>query len=386
MLLLASEAVRGSHALNDVAREMSLSLSFFSSPAKFCSLMSGRMRRIALLSDCDISDVIIEQLRVTNTCTPVGVIIAADRPKLRSSDKQGMIDRLVDLPNVEWVGAEFDFDRLAASMRHCRRRMLKVSCFDLTRAFDGSEFVVQYQPKVEHEAGADWVTREAEALIRWQHPVLGLIGPLEFLPEIEAFGMMPELTELVLRKLAAQLGEWQEQGMTLNGCINLAPSMLNDDSLGARFSKIVQEYGIDCERITFEVVEQELADPDAPHLMALKALREQGFRLSLDDFRIAAASLSSLEQLPFDEIKIHASALRHARDNTASRHILAAVSGLAHNLGMSVCAEGVEDEDMFNFLAMIQCDKMQGFMISEAVLPHIIKRVYTAKEASVEVA
>ncbi|MDH3746897.1 MAG: EAL domain-containing protein [Gammaproteobacteria bacterium] len=386
MQLIATEAIRGSHALNDVVREMSLSLSFFSDPAKFAVLMAGPPRRIVLLTDSDICEDIVEQLRVANSSSPVGVIIAADRPKLRSSEKLGLIDKLVELPNVEWVGAEFDFDRLAASARHCRRRMLKVSRTDLHRAFENSEFFVQYQPKVERDTGADWVTREAEALIRWRHPEHGVIGPLEFLPEIEAFGMMADLTEFVLRTAAAQLQEWHEQDLDLNGCINLAPSLLNDQTLGERFAAIVNEYGVACERFTFELVEQELANPEAPHLIAINGLREKGFRLSLDDFRVAAASLSTFEKLPFDEIKIHASALRDAKHNTASLHVLAAVAGLAHNLGMSVCAEGVEDEEMFNFLAMIQCDKMQGFMISEAVLPHIIKRAYSAKETSSDVA
>jgi len=386
MQLIASEAVRGSHALNDVVREMSLSLSFFSDPAKLAVLVAGPLRRIVLLTDSDICEEVVEQLQVANSCSPIGIIIAADRPKLRSSEKLGLIDKLLELPNVEWVGANFNFDRLAASTRHCRRRMLKVSRQDLLGAFENSEFFVQYQPKVERDTGADWVTREAEALIRWQHPEHGVVGPLEFLPEIEAFGMMPDLTEFVLRKAAAQLQEWHEQDLDLNGCINLAPSLLNDESLGEHFAAIVKEYGVACERFTFEVVEQELADPKAPHLIAINGLRDNGFRLSLDDFRVAAASLSTFEQLPFDEIKIHASALRDAKNNTASLHVLAAVSGLAHNLGMSVCAEGVEDEEMFNFLATIQCDKMQGFLISEAVLPHIIKRVYSAKEASVDVA
>jgi EAL domain-containing protein (putative c-di-GMP-specific phosphodiesterase class I) len=113
-------------------------------------------------------------------------------------------------------------------------------------------------------------------------------------------------------------------------------------------------------------------------------LRKRGFRLCLDDFRVAAASLGTFEQLPFDEIKIHASALRHARQNPTKMAVLAAVTGLAHSLGMSVCAEGVEDQETFEFLKTIKCDKMQGFLISEAVLPHIIRRVYSSKEDNVE--
>jgi EAL domain-containing protein (putative c-di-GMP-specific phosphodiesterase class I) len=114
-------------------------------------------------------------------------------------------------------------------------------------------------------------------------------------------------------------------------------------------------------------------------LAAIKSLRNHGFRICLDDFRVASSSLSTFEHLPFDEIKIHASALRRAQKDPVSMAVLAAVTGLAHNLGMSVCAEGVEDQATFEFLRTIECDKMQGFLISEAVLPNIIRRVYSAK-------
>ena len=88
--------------------------------------------------------------------------------------------------------------------------------------------------------------------------------------------------------------------------------------------------------------------------------------------------------MPFDEVKLHASALKRAQDDEVARHVLAAVTGLAHNLGMAVCAEGVEDQETFEFLKTIQCDKLQGFLISEAVLPHIVRKAYSAAEAKSE--
>ena len=382
MLLIASESSRGSQALNDVVREMSFSLSFFSAGAKLSELMVGQSRRIVLLTEDDISDDTIRRLADSDGRAPLGVIVAADRVSLSTSNKAMLLERLAELSNVEWIGSDFNFERLAASARYCRRRMLKLSRKDIDGAFENFEFVVRYQPKVERNAGTEWLTREAEALVRWRHPELGLIGPLEFLPEIEAFGMMGQLTEFVLRKSAAQLATWREQGLALNCCVNLAPSQLSDESIGERYAAIVKEFGIECASFTFEVVEQDLANPDAPHLKSLVGLRKRGFRLCLDDFRVAAASLGTFERLPFDEIKIHASALQRAQQDPVKLSVLAAVTGLAHNLGMSVCAEGVEDQETFEFLKTIECDKMQGFLISEAVLPHIIRRVYSAKEES----
>jgi EAL domain-containing protein (putative c-di-GMP-specific phosphodiesterase class I) len=216
--------------------------------------------------------------------------------------------------------------------------------------------------------------------VRWHHPEHGLMGPLEFLPETEAFGLMGNLSEYVLCEATKQMVSWRERGIHLNSCINLASSQLGDPALAENYAEIVHNAGLECASFTFEVIEQELADPDAPHVQTLKALREKGFRICLDDFRVASSSLSTFEQMPFDEIKIHASALRRAQRDKVALTVLAAVTGLAHNLGMSVCAEGVEDQETFEFLKTIECDKMQGFLISEAVIPSIIRRVYSAKD------
>ena len=157
-----------------------------------------------------------------------------------------------------------------------------------------------------------------------------------------------------------------------------------DPKIPENYAAIVRKYGLESASFTFEVTERDVADSDMPHLHVLKELREKGFRISLDDFGVAASSLSTFEQLPFDEIKIHGSWLARARSNPVTKQVLAAVTGLAHNLGISVCAEGVEDQETFEFLKTIECDKMQGFLISEAVMPDIIRRVYSAKSGEVE--
>lgn len=378
MLLIASENTRASKALNNVVREMSFTLSFFANPSTFSGLMLGESRRIVLLTEGDVTPDTVRTLREASEATPHGVIVAADRARLRNSTQAELVDKLASHDNIEWVGEVFDFDKLSASARRCRRRMLRLSRGELERALENAEFVLRYQPKVERSAGNEWLTREAEALIRWHHPEHGLIGPLEFLPEAEAFGLMGQLSEFVLREAGRQLIAWRDRGIVLNSCINLAPSLLNDPDLPDTYHDIVSAAGLECSNFTFEVVEQDLTDPSAPHLATIMALRERGFRICLDDFRVAASSLGTFEQLPFDEIKIHTTALKRAQNDKVALTVLAAVTGLAHNLGMSVCAEGVEDAETFEFLKTIECDKMQGFLISEAVIPSIIRRVYSA--------
>ena len=379
MLLIASETIRSSQTLNDVVREMSFTLSYFAKHSTFSELMAGHSRRIVILTESDVTRETVRLLKAAKDRVPFAVIVAADRASLRSSEQAELVDKLASFDNIEWVGADFDFDHLSASARRCRRRMLKVSRQEVERALDNDEFVLRYQPKVERNSGSEWLTREAEALVRWHHPEHGLMGPLEFLPETEAFGLMGKLSEYVLKEAARQLAAWRDRGIHLNSCINLASSQLGDPMLADNYASIVRDAGLECASFTFEVIAQDLKDPNAPHVQMLKALREKGFRICLDDFRVASSSLSTFEQLPFDEIKIHASALKRAQKDPVSLTVLAAVTGLAHNLGMSVCAEGVEDQETFEFLKTIECDKMQGFLISEAVIPSIIRRVYSAK-------
>jgi len=387
MLLIASETVRSNRTVNDAIREMSFTPSFFSRAGTFAELMLGQARRVVLLAEEDISTETVRALLAARGRTPFGLMIAANRASLRGSELAQLVDRLATLDNIEWLGKDFDFDRLTASARRCRRRMLRVSRQELVDAIDNGEIVLRYQPKVERNPGREWLTREAEALLRWHHPKHGLIGPLEFLPEAEAFGLMPEISEFVLREAAAQQVKWRDHGIQIDVCINLASSQLNIPGIADEYRDIVADFDLECANFTFEVVGQDLSDPAAPHLATLNALRARGFRICLEDFRVAAASLSAFEQLPFDEIKIHASALKRAQKDKVSMSVLAAVTGLAHNLGMSVCAEGVEDQATFDFLKTIQCDKMQGFLISEAVIPSIIRRVYSAKaDAEDEVA
>jgi len=381
MLFVVSEALRGTKSISDAVRELSLSLRYFAGPAAFSAQMTGASRRIVLLGQDDLTRDIVTRLKNHVDRLPFALIVAADRATVSRTTEPELIEALLEFRVFEWLGSDFDHFKLTDSIKRCRRRLLHFTREEIETAFDNFEFVVRYQPKVERGSGTEWQTREAEALIRWLHPERGLIAPLEFLPEVEAYDLMPRLTEFVLRKTAAQLGKWREQGLGLDICVNLASSQLGRIGLARQYAEIVREHGAECSNFTFEVVEQDLADPAASHLDTLTRLRNHGFRVCLDNFRVAARSLAALERLPFDEIKIHASALKRAQDDDVARHVLAAVTGLAHNLGMSVCAEGVEDQETFRFLKTIRCDKLQGFLISEAVLPHIVRKAYSAGSA-----
>ena len=253
----------------------------------------------------------------------------------------------------------------------------------IARALEEEQLFIQYQPKMARPTGqSEWVTTEAESLIRWRHPDQGLVSPMEFLPTAVEVGLMLAIGDFVLEKTLTQLTRWRESGLNLNGCVNLDASLLQDTSLASHYERIVSQFNLPCDAITFEVAQPGIAGAEDRCAQVLSALRSRGFRLSLDDFGAARESLSSFGKLDFDEIKIHASLLIEARENIMTRHALAAVTGMAHALGITVCAEGVEDQATFEFLKEIKCDKMQGFFISEAVMPDIIQRAYPAVDAA----
>jgi len=383
MLLVVSESLGRSQTVIDVARELSLTLSYFGNVDTLDRLMGGQSRRFVVLGEQDISNQVVDSLVRAKRHAEFGLVVCANASTLRASNRARAAKTLAAYPIVEWVAEDIDGDVLSAALRKCRRRMLKLGKGELEKALLKREFFLRYQPKVERTDGAEWKTREVEALIRWKHPDNGLLGPLEFLPEAEAFELIGPISEFVLFEAGTQLLRWREQGLKLNVCINLASSQLNNPVLAHKYQRIVKKLGLECSNFTFEVTEQDIVHSQSPHLMVLKEMRDLGFRLSLDDFGVAVASLGTFEQLPFDEIKIHASALKRAQENPVALKVLAAVTGLAHNLGISVCAEGVEDQATFEFLKTIECDKMQGYLISEAVMPDIIRKVYSASSKSI---
>jgi EAL domain-containing protein (putative c-di-GMP-specific phosphodiesterase class I) len=386
MLTVVSGSLSKSGALIEVARRLSLTLSFFRNIEGLDRLMEGSSRRFVILGEDDVSNEVVDALVRGKRNTEFGLAVCADADGLRKSNRSRAAKTLAAYPNVVWVDPGFDADMLDSALRKSRRRLLKLGKGELEKALVNREFFLQYQPKVERSDGIEWETREVEALIRWRHPVHGHLGPLEFLPEAEAFELIGPISEFVLFEAAAQLKRWEERGLGLNVCINLASSQLNNAVLAHNYKRIVQKQGLECSRFTFEVTEHDIANSEAPHLLVLNEMRDLGFRVALDDFGVAVSSLGTFEQLPVDEIKIHASALRRAQENEVAAKVLAAVTGLAHNLGISVCAEGVEDQETYRFLSAISCDKMQGYLISEAVMPDIIKKVYNATGAEIDAA
>ena len=219
---------------------------------------------------------------------------------------------------------------------------------ELRAAIGAGELVLHYQPKV------DVATQRVigvEALVRWQHPVHGLLGPVEFVPLAERTGAIGDLTRWVLDNALAQARVWRDAGLDLTMAVNLAAPNIADATLPDAVAELLERHGVPGDRLECEISEHTvMADPRRA-MAILERLRALGVRLSLDDFGTGHSSLSYLKRLPLDEVKIDRSFVMGMTDDDNDAAIVRTTIDLARNLGLEVVAEGVESQQILNDLS-----------------------------------
>ena len=235
----------------------------------------------------------------------------------------------------------------------------------LRAAIARDEFVLYYQPRVDAMTGE---LRSMEALVRWQHPERGIVPPLEFIETAERTGMIVALGELVIVKACTQIAAWQAAGLRLVPVsVNVSPRQFSEKSLGPVFAEQIALHRIDAGLVEVEVTESGIM-ADTDEIAANLALLEQlGIRLLIDDFGTGYASLSQLQRLRLDGLKVDRSfttALAHGREGEV---FYRAIVSMAHALGMSVVAEGVETPAELRVLQKLGCDEIQGYLVSRPV-------------------
>src|SRR5688572_26347585 len=232
---------------------------------------------------------------------------------------------------------------------------------ELRSAIGNDELVLHYQPKV--DVGTQRVIG-VEALVRWQHPVHGLLGPVEFVPLAERTGAIGDLTRWVLDNALAQARVWSDAGQDLTMAVNLAAANIADATLPDAVAALLERHGVPGHRLECEISEHTvMADPRRA-MAILERLRGLGVRLSLDDFGTGHSSLSYLKRLPLDEVKIDRSFVMGMTDDDNDAAIVRTTIDLARNLGLEVVAEGVESETILRNLSDLSCDIAQGFYLS----------------------
>ena len=239
---------------------------------------------------------------------------------------------------------------------------------DLRLALDAhpEQFAVFYQPKV--DLSSDRVV-SAEALLRWNHPQLGTVGPDRFIPLAEASGLIERLTSLVLRQATLDCARWRRDGHDLSVAVNLSARNVSDDRLPTHVREILWTTGLPQRHLILEITESSvMADPDRA-VAILQRLNDDGVTLSIDDFGTGYSSLAYLQRLPVQEVKIDRSfvAALDGEGPDSALALIRSVIGLGRNLGLRVVAEGIETDRQRDELTASGCHVGQGYLYSRPV-------------------
>ncbi|MDA7088745.1 EAL domain-containing protein [Pseudomonas sp. SA3-5] len=232
---------------------------------------------------------------------------------------------------------------------------------DLRLAPDNAELLLHYQPKLDIAAGK---VRQAEALLRWQHPQLGMISPGEFIPLAERTGSIQNLTAWVIEEALRQLREWNGRGLRVQLSLNISTEDLVDPKLPARVSQLLMRYQVPAEQLIFEITESGVMLNPTLALQVLHGLRDLGISLSVDDFGTGYSSLTQLKRMPVQELKIDQSFILDLDEASEDAVIVRSTIEMSHSLGLKVVAEGVELACSLRMLERWQCDSAQGYLIS----------------------
>ncbi|MDQ0737083.1 putative bifunctional diguanylate cyclase/phosphodiesterase [Arthrobacter agilis] len=228
---------------------------------------------------------------------------------------------------------------------------------ELRLALVEGQFELNYQPKVNLPDGA---VTSVEALIRWNHPLLGQLPPTSFLPLAEEAGLMPAISALVLRDAVEQAARWRAEGLEISVAVNLSGSCIQD-GLPRQIRLLLEECGTLPECLMLEITEDMLMRNPAHTAKILARLRAKGIQISIDDFGTGYSSLAYLRDLPADELKLDRSFITAMRTDRRAQGLVGSIIDLAHSLDLRVVAEGVDNEATRAELRALGCDLAQGF-------------------------
>jgi diguanylate cyclase (GGDEF)-like protein len=261
---------------------------------------------------------------------------------------------------------------------HYSPRRLKLMS-QLRRAIADEELLVYYQPQADLQSGE---IRGVEALVRWQHPTEGLLGPDAFIPLAEHIGLIRPLTLFVLNQTLRQCRTWRDAGIDLCVAVNITGRDLMDLRLPTEVEELLDRWQIEPDRLELEITENTvLSDPTRAREI-LTRLHELGVRLAIDDFGAGNSSLGYLKRLPIESLKIDKSFVLNMRSDLDDAVIVKSTIELGHNLGLSVVAEGVEDSQAWQQLLELGCDTVQGYYLARPGPPERITAMLTPPVAA----
>ncbi|KNZ33343.1 MAG: diguanylate phosphodiesterase [Methylibium sp. NZG] len=233
---------------------------------------------------------------------------------------------------------------------------------ELRTAVDHDQLRLFLQPKVQLASGR---VIGAEALVRWQHPQRGMVAPMRFIPFAEQTGFIRVITGWMIQQCASHWRELRAQGIEIKLSVNLSTRDLLDQDLPVKLEKLLAREAVDPHALCLEITESAIMDDPQRALQTLKRLHDMGLRLSIDDFGTGYSSLAYLKQMPLHELKIDKSFVMSMERDHADMKIVRSTIDLAHNLGLTVTAEGIETAQGFAILRAMKCDEAQGYFMAK---------------------
>ncbi len=250
---------------------------------------------------------------------------------------------------------------------------------DLTRAQPCDNFLLYFQPQVDVGSGR---MIGVESLVRWRHAKRGLVSPAKFVPIAEETGLIQPLGDFVLNAACAQAAAWVASGSPLRVAVNLSAQQLRNRELPAQVAEVLARTKLSANFLELELTETALLDDIPGALVVMNALKQMGVTLSLDDFGAGYSSLSHLRHCPFDVVKIDRSFVKSIVGSVRDQMLVKHLVQLAHDLGMSVVAEGVETTAQCDILHRLGCRHFQGYLFSPPVEPAELERRFLKPSAS----
>jgi diguanylate cyclase (GGDEF)-like protein len=237
----------------------------------------------------------------------------------------------------------------------------------LRHALERKEFILYYQPKVNIATGE---IAGMEALLRWHHPEMGIVAPNIFIPLAEASGLIVTIGEWVLQEACSQNKAWQDAGFPhITVAVNLSPKQFRQPQLVEILARILQATGLESQYLELEITETTAIEDLEFTTTVLQKLKDMGLPLAIDDFGTGYSSLSRLQTLPFNNLKIDRSFIKELTTDDRVAHIIKAIVDLGRSLGLRLIAEGVEKSEELEFLKMIHCDDVQGYLFYRPLSP-----------------
>jgi len=254
----------------------------------------------------------------------------------------------------------------------------------LRRAVERGEFLLHYQPKVDMRSG---LITGVEALIRWQHPELGLVQPGQFIAMAEETGLIAPIGEWVLRTACAEAQGWVVKGMPpVSVAVNLSARQFARDELATAIMRVLRETRLDPRLLELEITESTVMHNPERAVEVMQQLKRLGVRVAIDDFGTGYSSLSYLKRFPLSSVKIDRSFVLDLPGDKDDAAITQAVIAMAHSLRLRVVAEGVETAEQYRFLEEHQCDEMQGHYFSKPVDAPTIARLLAGRHTAAKLA